>query len=212
MENETWFGSVLIVTNGGGLGASPIVPVLRWRAKDRAETVESGSRQQVLINSSNGASHEPFGVVNGADYTNGQQPVLPQPANNAELANGLTGNGNVSEEVKIQGTKLYSDPTNTFWRFDLKVPMRQLEIKCEYNIPGLTFPRGKKTDKQSFFIPAISESMRIMFHSCNGFSVGTDEEAFSGPCLWNDVLREHQKTPFHVMYIIPVNMDHPGKY
>ncbi|EHK99489.1 hypothetical protein M7I_4647 [Glarea lozoyensis 74030] len=38
-----------------------------------------------------------------------------------------------------------------------------------------------------------------MFHSCNGFSVGTDEEAYSGACLWNDVGRVHAKTPFHVM-------------
>lgn len=38
-----------------------------------------------------------------------------------------------------------------------------------------------------------------MFHSCNGFSVGTDEEAWSGPALWNDVLRRHAEVPFHVM-------------
>jgi hypothetical protein len=38
-----------------------------------------------------------------------------------------------------------------------------------------------------------------MFHSCNGFSVGTDEDAYSGACLWNDVGRVHAKTPFHVM-------------
>jgi hypothetical protein len=38
-----------------------------------------------------------------------------------------------------------------------------------------------------------------MFHSCNGFSVGTDEEAWSGPALWNDVARKHREIPFHVM-------------
>jgi len=41
--------------------------------------------------------------------------------------------------------------------------------------------------------------MRIMFHSCNGFSVGTDEDFWSGPALWNDVLRTHEQRPFHVM-------------
>jgi hypothetical protein len=41
--------------------------------------------------------------------------------------------------------------------------------------------------------------MRIMFHSCNGFSVGTDVDAWSGPALWNDVLRMHEQRPFHVM-------------
>ncbi|KAJ4295874.1 hypothetical protein N0V88_004576 [Collariella sp. IMI 366227] len=51
----------------------------------------------------------------------------------------------------------------------------------------------------SFFVPAVEESMRIMFHSCNGFSVGTDEEAYSGAALWNDVARKHREKPFHVM-------------
>jgi hypothetical protein len=112
---------------------------------------------------------------------------------------GSANSGNSSEESKVPGTKLYSDPSNTFWRFDLQVPMGQSEIECTYSIPGLKFTNGVKTDKQSFFVPAISESMRIMFHSCNGFSVGTDEAAWSGAALWNDVLRVHQKAPFHVM-------------
>jgi hypothetical protein len=38
-----------------------------------------------------------------------------------------------------------------------------------------------------------------MFHSCNGFSVGTDEEAYSGTPLWSDVLRQHEEKPIHVM-------------
>ncbi|KAH6682346.1 hypothetical protein F5X68DRAFT_155841 [Plectosphaerella plurivora] len=42
-------------------------------------------------------------------------------------------------------------------------------------------------------------SMRIMFHSCNGFSVGTDEDEWCGPALWNDVVRRHAQSPFHVM-------------
>ena len=77
--------------------------------------------------------------------------------------------------------------------------MQQEEIQCEYTISDVKFTTAKKKDTQNFFIPAITESMRIMFHSCNGFSVGTDEEAYSGACLWNDVGRVHAKTPFHVM-------------
>jgi hypothetical protein len=156
-ENTTWFGSVLIVTRGGGLIAGPI-PELRLKGlgKTIAETVSADS---------------------GADITN---------------------NG-PSEEVKIQGTRLYSDPSNTFWRFDLRVPIGQLETQWEYSFPSINFAKSEYKRIQKFFVPAISESMRIMFHSCNGFSVGTDEEAYSGPCLWNDVLRVHEKTPFHVM-------------
>lgn len=48
-------------------------------------------------------------------------------------------------------------------------------------------------------VPAAQDSMRIMFHSCNGFSVGTDEDFWSGPALWNDVLRTHDQKAFHVM-------------
>lgn len=153
MEHNTWFGSVLVVTRGGGLYERP-PPVLILKA---------GIAVSVQSNGVNGLS-------NGAD-----------------------------EDLKITGTKLYSDPNNTFWRFDLEVPMQRNEIRCDYSIPGLAFPEGKKTDKQSFYIPAITESMRIMFHSCNGFSVGTDEEAYSGACLWNDVQRTHKTLPFHVM-------------
>jgi hypothetical protein len=100
----------------------------------------------------------------------------------------------------VKGVKLYADLRNIFWRFDISVRMTESETEWAYEIPGLRFPSGtKKTDKQSFWVPAVTESMRIMFHSCNGFSVGTDEDAWSGPCLWNDVQRVHKETPFHVM-------------
>jgi len=78
-----------------------------------------------------------------------------------------------AEETRVEGAKLYSDASNTFWRFAIEVPMQQTELRVEYKIHGLSFDlsEGKKTSKQSFFVPAISESFRIMFHSCNGFSV-----------------------------------------
>lgn len=101
-------------------------------------------------------------------------------------------------EVKVKGLKLYADLRNVFWRFHLHIEMRDIETQWEYEIPNLLFPEGKE-DKRTFFVPAVTESMRLMFHSCNGFSVGTDEVAWSGPALWNDVLRVHKETPFHVM-------------
>ncbi|KIJ52472.1 hypothetical protein M422DRAFT_243256 [Sphaerobolus stellatus SS14] len=53
--------------------------------------------------------------------------------------------------------------------------------------------------KGSFWVPGKDESMRIMFHSCNGFSVKIPKDAYAGPALWNDVLRTHDEKPFHVM-------------
>lgn len=155
MENATWFGSVLIVTKGGGLGDT-------WIPELKLST--------------------------------GGNAIAPQHTQgNGEGAVGSNG------ETTIKGIRLYSDPRHTFWRFSLEVPLQQTEQRISYAIPGLTFTRGTKTDKQSFFVPAESESMRIMFHSCNGFSVGTDEAAWSGPALWNDVGRVHARTPFHIM-------------
>jgi hypothetical protein len=198
MENETWHGSVLIVTRGGGLGEGPAAPELRLRVLGPARSDRTVEQEGL-----NGMGSEPYGVVNGVDYGGFQQPGSASPNNGVQKQD--TTNGGISSgEVKVKGTKLYSDPANTFWRFDLHVPMQQSELHCEYDIPGLSFTEGKKRDRQSFFVPAISESMRIMFHSCNGFSVGTDEAAWSGPALWNDVMRVHKKTPFHVMYALMI--------
>jgi hypothetical protein len=193
MENEIWYGSVLVVTKGGGLGEGPSVPELTLKILGSART---GASPQVGLG---GAESEPYGVVNGVDYKGFGQPSSESPSNSEQKWQ-ANDSGRGSEDAKVKGTKLYSDPTNTFWRFDLRVQMQQSEIHCEYDIPALSFTSGKKRARQSFFVPAISESMRIMFHSCNGFSVGTNEEAWSGPALWNDVLRVHQEKPFHVMY------------
>ncbi|RMZ74852.1 hypothetical protein DV737_g5668, partial [Chaetothyriales sp. CBS 132003] len=105
-----------------------------------------------------------------------------------------------AEKAVVQGLKLYSDPDKTFWRFSLAVPLTDVEARWRYTIPDARYPSSvSKEPSRVFVVPAATESMRIMFHSCNGFSVGTDEDFWSGPAVWNDVLRTHQKRPFHVM-------------
>ena len=210
MENETWIGSVLIVTKGGGLGKGP-KPKLVWRTMVRKPApgpLQSSFHERDGDNAINGnepskPAREPLKTMNGLDNTNTRNSDPGNHVSDETIGTNYPAptahDENVSEDIEVLGVKLYSDPSNTFWRFDLRIPIRQSEIQCDYRIPDLTFERGAKTDKQSFFIPAIAESMRIMFHSCNGFSVGTDEEAYSGAALWNDVIRVHQKTPFHVM-------------
>lgn len=101
----------------------------------------------------------------------------------------------------LRGTKLYEDTVKTFWRFDVHLPFQGSEATWSYTIPDLQLLSGKESSKlrYNFVVPAHDESMRILFHSCNGFSVGTDEDAWSGPALWNDVLRAHRQRPFHVM-------------
>lgn len=126
--------------------------------------------------------------------TAGQKP----PALQIRNADG----GEASPSRSIQGEKLYEDPKSSFWRFELQVPFLPHESRWEYHIPGMEYVDPKKTmstGPKVFAIPSKYASMRIMFHSCNGFSVGTDTDAWSGCALWNDVLRQHKESPFHVM-------------
>ena len=103
-------------------------------------------------------------------------------------------------ERTFHGQKLYEDSKKAFWRFVIEAPMQPFESRWSYDIQGLKYVEGSKEEKpQVFVIPSISQSMRIMFHSCNGFSVGTDMDVWQGPVLWNDVLRMHEQRPFHVM-------------
>lgn len=110
--------------------------------------------------------------------------------------------GDSSFSRSIQPEKLYEDPKSSFWRYEVQVPFQAQESMWEYHIPGIEYVDTKKnisTGPKSFAIPSKYASMRIMFHSCNGFSVGTDTDAWSGCALWNDVLRQHEQLPFHVM-------------
>lgn len=154
-----------------------------------------------------------FGSVLIVVKGGGKQP--PQPpllvlrravrGNQRDLSSGETNgdgpyNGGPSnEEALFESTCLYSDRRNTFWTFAIDAPIEPYESNYEYEVPDLRYSSEQKPRVNNFYVPAASESMRIMFHSCNGFSVGTDEEAWSGPALWNDVLRKHQELPFHVM-------------
>lgn len=108
-------------------------------------------------------------------------------------------NGELHGATTFESGRLYSDVRNTFWSFDIDVPIEEHENRWEYAVPELRFGSEHKPRVNNFFVPAATESMRIMFHSCNGFSVGTDEDAWSGAALWNDVLRKHEALPFHVM-------------
>lgn len=99
----------------------------------------------------------------------------------------------------VEGERLYSDKRNTFWAFHIEVPVEAAEARYEYGFADMRIKSGDKPLINAFSVPAADESMRIMFHSCNGFSVGTDEDAYSGAPLWNDVMRKHEAAPFHAM-------------
>ena len=107
-----------------------------------------------------------------------------------------------TEKHIISGLKLYADPEKAFWQFAFELPYQGYEACWEYSLSDVRFLSGvssRTSSVRTFAVPSAFQSMRIMFHSCNGFSVGTDEDAWSGPALWNDVLRTHYSRPFHVM-------------
>lgn len=101
----------------------------------------------------------------------------------------------------FEGLKLYADPQKAFWRFTLNVPLDpEEETRWQYTIPNMKMiAEMSGNPSREFAVPAANQSMRLMFHSCNGFSVGTDTEFWSGPVLWQNVLETHAKRPFHVM-------------
>ncbi|OAA49312.1 Alkaline phosphatase D-related protein [Metarhizium rileyi] len=163
MDQDRWYGSVLVVAKGGGKDIlyQPFL-VLRRAGEAAAMLAQTGAN-------GTGSTHADIDTAAGDRGT------------------------------QFEAQRLYSDPRNTFWAFDIDVPIEAREIKYEYEIRDVRYSRDHKPRINSFFVPAADESMRVMFHSCNGFSVGTDEDAFSGAPLWRDVLRKHARAPFHVM-------------
>lgn len=92
----------------------------------------------------------------------------------------------------IRGYRLHAERGYTFWRFSIEVELREKEQRIAYRIN-----RGPAT---GFWVPAKGQSMNIMFHSCNGFSLSVNPDELSGPDpMWRDVLNNHQSRPFHVM-------------
>ena len=93
---------------------------------------------------------------------------------------------------EVEATKLHAERGVTFWRFIVEVEMGDEQTRVAYRInhgPSI-----------AFWVPARGQTMNIMFHSCNGFSLSVNPDDFCGPDpLWRDVLREHRERPFHVM-------------
>ncbi|KAI9835174.1 MAG: hypothetical protein M1819_002544 [Sarea resinae] len=93
---------------------------------------------------------------------------------------------------EVKGTRIHAERGFTFWRFNIEVELGKRETRIGYRIN-----RGPAI---GFWVPARGQTMNIMFHSCNGFSLSVNPNDFSGPDpLWRDVLNSHQTRPFHVM-------------
>ncbi|KAG7111103.1 hypothetical protein HYQ44_009298 [Verticillium longisporum] len=98
----------------------------------------------------------------------------------------------VSKYKDVRGFRLHAERGYTFWRFNIEVELGAKQQRIAYRIN-----RGPAME---FWVPAKGQSMNIMFHSCNGFSMSVNPNDLSGPDpMWRDVLNNHQTNPFHVM-------------
>ncbi|KAI1774711.1 hypothetical protein F4818DRAFT_448757 [Hypoxylon cercidicola] len=98
----------------------------------------------------------------------------------------------VGKYKDVRGFRLHAERGYTFWRFNIEVELRDKQQRIAYRIN-----HGPAT---GFWVPARDQSMNIMFHSCNGFSLSVTPDDLSGPDpMWRDVLNNHQTRPFHVM-------------
>lgn len=176
LEGGSWHGSVLIVVTGGGKELPP-PPTLTLRQVDVEKARAAIDR---LLHASPEADPSATDMGGATNVTSESTSADDSP-------------------TKVEGTCLYSDPDHTFWAFEISVELKSVQSAWEYALPDKRFNSPTKPRQNCFFAPALDESMRIMFHSCNGFSVGTNEVDWSGPVLWKDVLRRHLETPLHVM-------------
>ncbi|WYZ44155.1 hypothetical protein EsH8_VII_000591 [Colletotrichum jinshuiense] len=98
----------------------------------------------------------------------------------------------VSKYKDVRGFRLHAERGCTFWRFNIEIELREISQRIAYRI--------NRGPSMGFWVPALGESMNIMFYSCNGFSASVNPDDFSGPDpMWRDVLNTHQSQPFHVM-------------
>ena len=64
---------------------------------------------------------------------------------------------------RVRGVRLHAERGVTFWRFNLEVELQQEESRIAYSI--------NNGPAVGFWVPARGQTMNIMFHSCNGFSL-----------------------------------------
>ncbi|KAI1464098.1 uncharacterized protein F4812DRAFT_463157 [Daldinia caldariorum] len=123
------------------------------------------------------------------DFSNGPDP--PGSFASRKRRNQVDGE-KLGKYKDVRGFRLHAERGHTFWRFNIEVELRHYQQRIAYRI--------NHGPAMGFWVPPRGESMNIMFHSCNGFSLSVNPDDFSGPDpLWRDVLNNHQTRPFHIM-------------
>lgn len=193
-EEEEETGSGNGVSPGVQTKASGILcgPLLHYKGMSNAGSEASFWHGSVLIVSNSGATLPKLKLQYQGSWKGDSKDTVVQ------LEKAVS---HFAYDCMISGVTLYTDTAKAFWRFTIDLPLQNHEACWVYSIAdrGPSNSVSNAIAPHSFVVPSVSQSMRIMFYSCNGFSVGTDEDAWSSPALWNDVLRSHAQKPFHVM-------------
>ena len=203
-QSENGYGNGPGITDASNRLDIVCGPLLNYKGMSNAGSTSASWHGSVLIVAKPGQHPPDLGFRYRGPYSRSasSNPDRPTTGSDTEAPPSFR-NSKTPLDCRASGVKLYEDPVKAFWRFDLDLPLRNHEASWEYSLPNMYFPSGANSrcspSSRTFVVPSISHSMRILFHSCNGFSVGTDEDAWSGPALWNDVLRLHEQKPFHVM-------------
>ncbi|EPQ28075.1 uncharacterized protein PFL1_04402 [Pseudozyma flocculosa PF-1] len=130
-------------------------------------------------------------------------------AHGSAPADGTTAIREDDATATSQAARIYqyrgAEGSFTFWRFKIEIPMADTQLAVAYSIEGEAHPDSKSEairgmTGHTFFVPARDQNFRWAGHSCNGFSASVDESEFNGPNpLWDDMLREHARSPFHAV-------------
>jgi hypothetical protein len=131
-------------------------------------------------------------VRSPAEY-NGRQTTGDRPGSFAGRRRRSPLDGEKLSKYKdVRGFRLHAERGYTFWRFNIEVELGRTQQRIAYRI--------NRGPAMGFWVPARDQTMNIMFHSCNGFSMSVNPDELSGPDpMWRDVLNTHQTQPFHVM-------------
>lgn len=192
LVNNTWRGSILIVTDDEQSTYTPAPSLILSKTTTPVTDLKKLSRTGRPLSLKPATE-----VQRGIDYStfHGEGGLFrpdSQPQSQSENLLGptqLDGDSEDEEDMfKVDAVQIHTERGVTFWRFDLCIPQDTGAMQISYRI-------NRSPCAQYFWVPAVRENMHVMFHSCNGFSVGVDTGLFSGPDpLWRDVLRRHTST------------------
>ena len=198
-ERETWRGSVMIVTNDADSRYEP-GPVLRL-FPEPMEKIPPPEPSKVEERDSEDLPHHYLDPIAGLPKLSRTGKTLyVKPVDDLEHAKDLskfeTDDDGLFEEVRsaavptaygtpeyrhgqagptksrpkrghrVKGIRLYTERGVTFWRFNLEVVLQAQETRIAYSI--------NNGPAVGFWVPAIGQTMNIMFHSCNGFSLSIE--------------------------------------